>query len=171
MADFDLAPLDPEKGEWDELALTRRDLLRVLFWVVAGTGTVGTAGAAGRFLVGDSLEAKKQVWADVGTVETLNDGSVHRVVYNVRTKDAWRDAQRRGVVFAFRQGDASFVALDATCTHLGCTVSWREQDNQFVCPCHAGIFSREGEVVSGPAPRPLERFETKVENGVLKVRT
>jgi menaquinol-cytochrome c reductase iron-sulfur subunit len=55
------------------------------------------------------------------------------------------------------------VAYGPQCTHLGCAYHWEEAKSQFVCPCHTTLFSIDGKVISGPAPRPLDRFSTKIE--------
>lgn len=56
-----------------------------------------------------------------------------------------------------------FIALSRVCTHLGCLVGYNRDAGELVCPCHAGIFSLEGNVISGPAPSALESFPLKVE--------
>jgi nitrite reductase/ring-hydroxylating ferredoxin subunit len=48
------------------------------------------------------------------------------------------------------------VALSAVCTHLGCVVAWQDQAGEFLCPCHGGRFSADGQVLGGPPPKPLE---------------
>ena len=50
-------------------------------------------------------------------------------------------------------------ALDLTCTHLGCTVNTTA--NGFVCPCHGSMFTTSGDVVKGPANRPLKRLAVR----------
>jgi Rieske Fe-S protein len=55
------------------------------------------------------------------------------------------------------------TALDSTCTHLGCRVSWNSETQQLKCPCHGGTYDRSGQVTSGPPPAPLARFATRVE--------
>lgn len=61
-----------------------------------------------------------------------------------------------------------FYAIVATCTHLGCTP--RLEADGFVCPCHGSRFTASGEVISGPAPRPLARaFVGLAKNGRLYV--
>lgn len=49
-------------------------------------------------------------------------------------------------------------AFNATCTHLACTVQYREDLGQIWCACHNGHFDLNGQNVSGPPPRPLEQF-------------
>lgn len=50
------------------------------------------------------------------------------------------------------------TAFSRRCTDLGCLVSWNKEREQFVCPCHQGTFDKTGLNISGPPPRPLERF-------------
>jgi Rieske Fe-S protein len=49
-------------------------------------------------------------------------------------------------------------------------VTWRDEEEIYVCPCHDGLFDISGEVVGGPPPRPLDQYENKVEDGVLFIR-
>ena len=62
---------------------------------------------------------------------------------------------------------ASYFALDLTCTHLGCTVKGTAEG--FACPCHGSRFTSGGEVVMGPAPRPLGRLGVTREAGMIRV--
>lgn len=87
------------------------------------------------------------------------------------------DAFAPGSVTAFPDGrfylarleDGGFLALDRTCTHLGCTVPWNPETSCFDCPCHASSFDIAGRVLSPPAPRPLDLYPVRIENGVVKV--
>jgi cytochrome b6-f complex iron-sulfur subunit len=85
----------------------------------------------------------------------------------------------RGTVTAFPEGkfylarlkDGGFLALSRRCTHLGCTVPWHSASGRFACPCHASAFDITGEVLSPPAPRPLDLYAVRIENGIVKVDT
>jgi cytochrome b6-f complex iron-sulfur subunit len=84
-----------------------------------------------------------------------------------------------GSVTAFPQGkfylvhleDMGLLALHRSCTHLGCTVPWDPETQQFACPCQSSAFDMRGQVLRPPAPRPLDRFEVRIENGIVKVDT
>lgn len=56
------------------------------------------------------------------------------------------------------RNDDGFVAFSRKCTDLGCLVGWDNSRQQFVCPCHQGVYDRNGNNISGPPPRPLDRF-------------
>ena len=68
-----------------------------------------------------------------------------------------------------RKKGGELVALSAICTHLGCIVQWEKEKQDFLCPCHAGRFTPDGVVVSGPPPKPLTKLPFTVANGVITV--
>jgi len=65
--------------------------------------------------------------------------------------------------------DKGFLAFSKVCTHLGCLVKFHPERQVFICPCHNGIFDLEGNVVSGPPPKPLQKFSVKVEGDKLVI--
>ena len=69
-------------------------------------------------------------------------------------------------LFVIRERN-QFHVISAACTHLGCTVEWKAKLEEFDCPCHGSKFKADGTAFAGPAPRPLDRFDTKIENGKL----
>ena len=96
----------------------------------------------------------------VGRFDQIPDGGTREMI------------DLRGVpVQVVREGQ-SLRALSTVCPHLGCRVRWEGQEQRFFCPCHNAAFDREGKVVSGPPPRPLDRYETEVVDGsvYLKVK-
>jgi cytochrome b6-f complex iron-sulfur subunit len=60
-------------------------------------------------------------------------------------------------------GSGGVYALSAVCTHLGCITRLRSDENVIACPCHGSRFDLEGNVVHGPAPRPLPWLEVRVD--------
>jgi cytochrome b6-f complex iron-sulfur subunit len=79
------------------------------------------------------------------------------------------NADRR--LFVVRDED-DFHVISSVCTHLGCTVQWRQDERRFDCPCHGSRFREDGTVISGPAPRPLEWYAVALSpDGYLEVDT
>jgi cytochrome b6-f complex iron-sulfur subunit len=77
----------------------------------------------------------------------------------------------RGRFYLARLADGGFLALSRRCTHLGCTVPWVAEENQFICPCHSSVFDIKGAVVRSPASRALDVFPVTIENGIVRVNT
>jgi cytochrome b6-f complex iron-sulfur subunit len=63
---------------------------------------------------------------------------------------------RPGLLIRTEEGELQ--AFNAVCTHLDCTVQYKADTSQIWCACHNGFYDLSGNVVSGPPPRPLERF-------------
>lgn len=65
--------------------------------------------------------------------------------------------------------EKGFLAFSKVCTHLGCLVKYDKERQIFICPCHAGMFDLEGNVISGPPPKPLQKFAVRVEGDNLVI--
>lgn len=103
---------------------------------------------------------------------------VEAAVSEVSLKDA--DKLPMGTALMFKFGahpallihhkDDSWVALDAVCTHLGCTVRFEPSEQKIVCSCHGGVYdAKTGGNISGPPPKPLKQFVAKVSPGSVLV--
>jgi menaquinol-cytochrome c reductase iron-sulfur subunit len=104
--------------------------------------------------------------ADVGTLEV---GKPKEVIYFRTRVDGWKSIKEKTTAWVVKNSDNEVVAFDPICTHLGCAYHWENAQNEFVCPCHTSVFGLDGKVMSGPAPRPLDRFVTKIEGGKLLI--
>ncbi len=63
-----------------------------------------------------------------------------------------------------RPNEQEVFAISAICTHLGCVVKWKENQGEFVCPCHGGVFDTKGNVKSGPPPGGLPAYPVRIED-------
>lgn len=60
-------------------------------------------------------------------------------------------------------------AISSICTHLGCTVAWKSEQNRFVCPCHGSQYDEQGRVVQGPARRNLSLLTVVVKQNQVRL--
>ena len=128
-------------------------------WVVIG---VVLAIPAAMYLLWPPRPRKEQVWVEAGRVTQLELDTPTEVVFRKNRVDGWRVTSEKSIAWVVKQSDNDIVAFSPRCPHLGCAVHWVAKQNEFFCPCHASTFSIEGQVLSGPAQRPLDRFEAKV---------
>ena len=63
----------------------------------------------------------------------------------------------------FMDPDGNLKALDAICTHLSCTVQYMKDDQYILCACHNGKYDLNGNVISGPPPRPLKQYDVTIQ--------
>jgi cytochrome b6-f complex iron-sulfur subunit len=137
---------------------SRRSFLTVLW---AGLGVVALTEFAAlvlTYLRGGNRQDKAdrtETIVDAGQVEQFPLNSVTAFV--------------RDRFYLCRLEDGGFLAVSRKCTHLGCTVPWREKEKRFACPCHGSVFDIRGEVISPPAPRALDIYPVAIENNVVKV--
>jgi cytochrome b6-f complex iron-sulfur subunit len=62
-----------------------------------------------------------------------------------------------------------YIVLSRVCTHLGCLVNYNASRQLLICPCHNGHYDLDGNVVSGPPPRPLEKFPFKINGNNIEI--
>jgi cytochrome b6-f complex iron-sulfur subunit len=66
------------------------------------------------------------------------------------------------------RNERGLYAMWARCTHLGCTPNWFPAESRFRCPCHGSNYTAAGDVIAGPAPKPLWRVQvTQTPQGEL----
>ena len=108
-------------------------------------------------------------WIRLGEAALFDLGVPDRVDFTDNVRDAWVTQRVVRSVWVTTQDGETFTAFNARCPHLGCAFAFDETRNQFVCPCHRGVFDANGAVISGPPPRALDRLQTKVEDGYVFV--
>ncbi len=130
-------------------------------WLLLG----GVALAEAVWIVGDFFRPRRRRATDVDTDSVIVAGPVDRFEPGSVT------AFPEGRFYLARLADGGFLALHRECTHLGCTVPWVAAEDRFVCPCHASSFDITGDVKDPPAPRALDLYTVRIENGIVKVDT
>lgn len=121
------------------------------------------------YFVSPAFQRRDEDWVDLGPAGTFKAGSPALVEFTQRKRDAWVTSERRSSAWVVTSDGKTFTAFDPRCTHLGCPYRWDAGTSRFVCPCHTAIFKPDGGIVSGPAPRPLDQYATKLEGGRLMI--
>jgi menaquinol-cytochrome c reductase iron-sulfur subunit len=137
-------------------------------------GTYALIGATLAFVVGGAVVApsfgrRETMWLHAGDAERLEDGTPVPITLRVARPDGPSEVVDRKIVYLVKTG-SGVLALDSTCTHLGCRTRFNTETRQIECPCHGGVYDITGKVISGPPPEPLRTMTTRVDNGRVMVQ-
>ena len=149
----------------------RRRLLSIIALGGAGTGALVVGIPVVGFIAAPPFRDTEHEWQPVGNVDEFEEGEVRLVEFVNAAPVAWSGPASRSASWLWRRGPGDFVAYKVNCTHLGCPVRWEEDPQFFMCPCHGGVFFQDGEVAAGPPKQPLERYATRIRDGMVEVRT
>lgn len=156
----------------EELLQTRRSFLGALLGV--GSVFVGSLLSVPliRFalfpLLRRTTELKMSPVGALSEFATLTE-PVMRVI-QIEQVDGWRKAVSEKAIYVTRDPKGNLCVLTSVCPHLGCTIPWNKDKNQFLCPCHGAAFAPDGARFSGPSLRSMDTLDTSVEDGKLMVR-
>ncbi len=154
--------------------LSRRDFIKVTTGIVGGViGAVVGLPAIGYLLDPAFKAGGKEGWVPIGKLADMEIGKPYAFSFTRVQVNGWERTSTTHGGYAIRKSDdpKDIVILNSRCTHLGCTVNWKDEAQAFVCPCHDAKFSKDGVVLGGPPPRPLDRYaEFRVnETGELQI--
>jgi Rieske Fe-S protein len=107
---------------------------------------------------------------DAGSWSDLVEGTPQLMAIEMTHEDGWVKSKVRHSIWVTKTGANSALVLSPICPHLGCPVNWDARKGQYACPCHASFFDRQGEVLSGPAPRGLDPLPYKISNDRFLIR-
>lgn len=149
---------------------TRRGFLSLATGAIGGLISVAMGIPAIAYIIGPALKGTKaESWLRLGSTTKIELGVPTLFKTNVTRQAGWIVEKEEISSYVLTENGRDYVALSNICTHLGCRVRWVAEQEQFFCPCHNRVFDKEGNVVSGPPPRPLDRYETKIEKGQLSI--
>jgi menaquinol-cytochrome c reductase iron-sulfur subunit len=106
-------------------------------------------------------------WTDAGDISQLALNTPVEMTYRRNRVDGWKVTSEKSTVWVVKSASNKVTAYSPVCTHLGCSYHWDQPQNEFVCPCHNSLFSMDGKVLGGPAPRGLDRYQTRIEGNKL----
>lgn len=139
--------------------MKRRDFLK---WIFKGTIFTWLAGMIGAILTFIKIPRKEirsfEREIEVGEFDGLRVGEgkfiphLKEPIWVIRT-------------------EGGYIALSAVCTHMKCILEYRKDEKVIRCPCHSAIFDLNGNVIEGPPPFPLKRYQVEIKGGKVYVIT
>lgn len=162
----------PKEHENEVKVSGRRSFITALFGLSTAAVSALLAAPLVRFVTYPMRKgATSTAWSDIGPVQNFAAlaGPVAKTI-TLERRDAWQSTSSQTAVYVLPPKDGILKVLSPVCPHLGCAIRWVDSENKFICPCHSGSFTATGERIAGPPPRSMDSLETKIENGVLKVR-
>jgi Rieske Fe-S protein len=148
--------------------LARRPFLATLTWLIGALVTAVYGIPAIAYLISPALQkAREEDWLRLGSISKVELGKPTLFKATIERQSGWIVNQEELTAYVITEDGRDYAAISNICTHLGCRVRWIEEQGEFFCPCHNGVFDKDGQVVDGPPPRPLDRYQTKVEDDQL----
>jgi menaquinol-cytochrome c reductase iron-sulfur subunit len=150
----------------------RRNFCETAIYMLVSVVAAALGLPAGLYLFGSPRNEKQGEWADAGDISNLPATAPPRQITFRRNRvDGWSTRSIKDSAWIVKDGEQTITAFAPLCTHLGCAYHWDAGKAVFACPCHGSTFSETGEVLSGPARRPLDRYVTKIEGNRLWLGT
>jgi menaquinol-cytochrome c reductase iron-sulfur subunit len=119
--------------------------------------------------VGPAFRTTKTNWIKVAEIGKLPKGQPISLKAADMQVDAYVQESVIRHLWAVKKSDTEITVFSPICPHLGCYYNWNPASSRFECPCHGSVYSPDGTVLGGPAPRRLDTLPTKIENGKLYV--
>jgi menaquinol-cytochrome c reductase iron-sulfur subunit len=163
-------------GSFEGETLTRRRLMTGAAHGMGAIATTAVALPALGFALGPVFTSTADHWEAVGAANEFDDRTVARRVITIAAGIG--EAGKTTVYVRKRNPSVDtepedrfnrFVAISSRCAHVGCPVNFVPASQRFICPCHGGVYDVRGLRTGGPPPRPLDRFYTRVRQGVLEI--
>ena len=152
----------------EERHIKRRSFLSIATWAIGALISAGFGIPAIAYIIGPALQRiEDQAWIRLGAASKVELGVPTLFKAKIQRQTGWNVTEEEISVYVLSEDGRDFVAMSKICTHLGCRVRWIKEQDQFFCPCYNGIYNKEGGVVAGPVPRPLDRFEIRLEDDQL----
>lgn len=149
--------------------MDRRKFLTTMLGVSGGTIALTMGVPLAGYALSPAMKKEKVEWISIGGLADIKTGEPTKVNYSFEKSDGWVKGEVKKTAWVVKKNENDILVFSPYCTHLGCGYNWDPGSKQFKCPCHGAVFTMEGDIVSGPQPRPLDRYETKVADGKLAI--
>jgi len=107
----------------------------------------------------------------VGELNSFKVGTTNLVTFENADPEKWSGVTSKSAAWLRRDEENKFTAFSANCTHLGCPVRWEADAHLFMCPCHGGVYYKDGSVAAGPPPKSLVQYPVRINKNAIEIQT
>ncbi len=152
----------------DSNDLNRRQFAKIVL-VSVGTFITAVIGlpAVAYVIYPATTTQETDSWIPLGPLAEYPIGQPTLFNFTRSTVNGWEKTVNSYGAYVVRYSETAYKVFSNVCTHLSCRVNWREGETDFHCPCHDGVLRYRGQGRRWSPPRPLDEYETKVEDGNL----
>ena len=158
----------PTPRSEDPEDIKRRDFIKGLVGAVMGFLTLSMTWPFASYLIPLSSGAKEDRFIKVPNFPAIPVGTPSKMTFEDIHQDTFIKSKVVYDVWVIKHSNTEATVYSPVCPHLACRYS--VNNDRFACPCHGSVFSMEGKVLGGPAPRPLDTLPSKIEGGELFVQ-
>lgn len=149
---------------------SRRDFLNWFSLTLTAAAGVVVSVPILAYLFTPLFEKADREWQDIGPASNFVIGQTVEVPIKDPSPLPWAGQTATTAAWLRRTEQSEFIAFAVNCTHLGCPVNWIQSGQIFLCPCHGGVFTANGDVAGGPPAGPLRRHHVRVRNGRVEIK-
>ena len=160
-----------KKAENEEHSSVRRKFMVRISLAMGGLAAAAVGVPIVGSVFGPLLEKVNPQWRQVGILDDFEVGTTSLVKFMDSHPKPWSGTTAKTAAWLRRDGEKDFKAFSVNCTHLGCPVRWVSDAELFLCPCHGGVYYRNGDRASGPPPKGLPQYPVRVRKGIVEVKT
>ena len=158
-----------EHASASDLSPTRRSFYLKFIYAVWSVIAAALAIPAVVYLFLPPKTKKEAEWVEAADLSKIPVGTPEEISFQHNRVDGWKITSEKTTAWVVKMSDSQVIAFAPQCTHLGCAYHWDERSHNFLCPCHTSAFAIDGKVLSGPAPRPLDRYLVKIDGNKLAI--
>jgi len=156
--------------EQDKNLNRRSFLMKILIGSGAILGSVTMIPFVGA-LIAPLLRKTPAVWRTIGKVDDFEVGKTVLVKFKNSKPLPWTGLASETASWLRRKSEDEFDAFTINCAHLGCPVRWEADAELFLCPCHGGVYNKDGSYAAGPPPHGLPKYPVRVRNKMVEIQT
>lgn len=155
----------------DEIDKDRRSFLIKISLGLSALAAVAAGIPVISALLAPLLRQPPQTWRNIGTLSKFEIGNTLLVKFENPNPEPWAGITAHSAAWVRRESEQHIIAFSVNCTHLGCPVRWEKGAQLFMCPCHGGVYYKDGSVASGPPPKGLIQYPVRINKGKVQLMT